>query len=73
MIGKSWPNYIGIRLSITGLILVAPASIVYIAASALRGNFLISPWIGIVAVSEAAFYLLVYLPRRKFLQKVRHV
>ena len=70
MIGKSGKEYIFIRISITSLRLVAPASIVYLLASLYVGKFLVSPWVAIYPCAETFFYLLVYLPRRALLQKV---
>ncbi|KAH9952035.1 Alpha/Beta hydrolase protein [Amylocystis lapponica] len=69
MIGRSLPEYIFIRTCICGLRLVAPASIGYVLASLHAGKFLFSPWLGAYALTEAAFYLLVYLPRGRYLQK----
>jgi hypothetical protein len=70
MIGNSWPEYVFIRISITGLRLIAPLSITYLAASYKAGVFLWSPLIGAYALVEASFYLFVYLPRRFYLQQV---
>lgn len=70
MIGDSLPEYVFIRLSILGLRLVAPLSIAYLSYSAYRGHLLFSPWLGLYAAAEASFYLLVFLPRSRFLQKV---
>jgi len=69
MIGKTWPEYVFIRLSIFGLRLVAPLSITYLAASWSAGTFLWSPIVGVYALIEAPFFLLVYLPRRRRLQR----
>jgi hypothetical protein len=71
MIGQSWPEYVFIRLSITGLRLVAPLSIIYLSASWSVGTFLWSPFLGAYALIEAPFFLLVYLPRYYRLQRVR--
>lgn len=70
MIGNSLVDYIGIRLSITLLRLIAPTSIVYLVLSFFHPKYFVIP-IGVVAVAEASFYLLVYLPRRRCLQAVR--
>jgi hypothetical protein len=70
MIGNSLVNYITIRVSITLLRLIAPTSIVYLTLSFFRPKYFVVP-IGVVAVAEASFYLLVYLPRRRRLQVVR--
>lgn len=67
MIGNSLVDYIKIRLSITALRLIAPSSIGYLVFCFFRpGYFVIS--IGVVAVAESVFCLLVYLPRRRCLQ-----
>jgi hypothetical protein len=70
MLGKSPVEYILIRAAILGFRLVAPTSLLYIASSFSQGKFLISNWLGPFALAEAAFYLLVYLPRHYRLQKV---
>ena len=72
MIGKSRKEYVFIRLSIAALCLVAPASIGYLAACVYYKRFLISPWFAVYPIAEASFYLLVYLPRSFYLQKVRN-
>jgi hypothetical protein len=71
MIGRTWSEYVFIRLSIFGLRLVAPLSITYLAASWSAGTFLWSPIVGAYALIEAPFFLLVYLPRQRRLQRVR--
>jgi hypothetical protein len=63
-------DYILIRTTIFGFRLIAPASHLYLAASFHRQKFLISPWLGLYALAEAAFYLFIYLPRNHQLQKV---
>ena len=70
MIGNSWPEYVIIRISIIGLRLIAPLSIIYLAASYNAAAFLWSPFLGAYALVEAAFYLFVYLPRSFHLQQV---
>ena len=70
MIGKGKKDYIMIRTAISGLRLIAPASLVYLAASLFRRKFLLSAWLGSYALVEAAFYLFVYLPRNHLMQKV---
>ena len=70
MIGNSWPEYIFIRISITTLRLIAPLSIIYLAASYHVAPFLWFPFLGLYALVEAAFYLFVYLPRSFYLQQV---
>lgn len=72
MIGNSFIEYIFIRVCITGLRLVAPTSILYLGISAWKGSFLLSKWLGLIAIAEAGFYLAVYLPRKKVLQAVSH-
>ncbi|KAF8490445.1 hypothetical protein F5888DRAFT_1808101 [Russula emetica] len=69
MIGNSWPEYVFIRISILALRLIAPFSIIYLAASYHTAAFLWSPFIGAFALVEAAFYLFVYLPRSFYLQQ----
>ena len=71
MIGQTWPEYVFIRLSIFVLRLVAPLSIVYLAASWSAGIFLWSPLLGVYALVETLFFLLVYLPRHFHMQRVR--
>ncbi|KZP29192.1 hypothetical protein FIBSPDRAFT_1039157, partial [Athelia psychrophila] len=69
MIGKTLYEYIGIRLAITAIRLVAPLSLLYIALSLAQRRVLVSPWLAAYAALEASFYLLVYLPRDHYLQK----
>src|ERR1700722_1172662 len=71
MIGKTRKEYVFIRLSISALRLIAPGSIAYLAACLYYSRFIISPWwLGIYPIAEASFFLLVYLPRYAYLQKV---
>ncbi|KAI0926716.1 hypothetical protein AcV5_007432 [Taiwanofungus camphoratus] len=63
------PQHIFLLTVIHFLRLVAPLSIGYILASWYTGRFLYSPWLGAYAVAEAVFYLFVYLPRSRLLQK----
>ena len=70
MIGHSTHEYIFIRICIFGLRLLAPLSILYVAASLYDRRWIVHPGIGYYALLESAFYLLVYLPRSKSLQKV---
>ena len=72
MIGHSWPEYVLIRVAILALRLVAPLSIVYLAASYSVGTFLWSPLFGVYTLLEAAFFFFVYLPRRSYMQRVRY-
>ncbi|KAI0293585.1 hypothetical protein BC826DRAFT_1186041 [Russula brevipes] len=69
MIGRSWPEYVFIRTAILGLRLVAPLSIVHLAASCRAGAFLWSPLLGAYTLVESAFFLFVYLPRSYRLQQ----
>ena len=70
MIGHSWSEYVFIRLSIFALRSIAPLSILYSCFSLYYGRLLYSRWLGAYAAAEAAFYLLVFIPRTRFLQKV---
>ncbi|KAI1791737.1 hypothetical protein LXA43DRAFT_872712, partial [Ganoderma leucocontextum] len=70
MIGRSLSEYVFIRLSILGLRLIAPLSITYLGVSWYHGNPLLSRWLAVYAAAEASFYLLVVIPRRRFLQQV---
>ena|SRR5712675_2035184 len=71
MIGTTRPEYVFIRISIFALRLIAPLSILYLAVSYNAKTFLWSPFLGVYALIEAVFYLLVYLPRSYYLQRVR--
>lgn len=73
MIGNSLHEYIFIRASIIALRLVAPTSIVYLAASAYARSFFLSRIIGAFAIAEASFYLFVYVPRKRRLQQARFI
>ena len=70
MIGHSLPELVFIRICIFGLRLIAPLSIAYVVASWWRGAWIVSRWLGYYAVVEAVFYLFVYVPRSRHLQKV---
>ena len=72
MIGHSIPEYIFIRISIVCLRLIAPLSIIYLIACYYRREWILSSWLAVYAFVEAVFYLFVYLPRSRFMQKVRH-
>ena len=69
MIGTSIPAYIFIRLCILALRLITPLSIFYVSFSLAEhptsagGRFLLT-W----SIIEAAFWLLVYIPRKRALQ-----
>ncbi|KAH7909220.1 hypothetical protein BJ138DRAFT_992178, partial [Hygrophoropsis aurantiaca] len=73
MIGQSIPEYIFIRISILGLRLVAPASLIYmgcrLALYPWNSQIPTISWIDALAFSESLFYTLVYLPRRRSFQK----
>jgi hypothetical protein len=73
MIGKGLKDYIMIRAAISGLRLIAPASLVYVASSFYSRQFLFSALLGSYAIAEAVFYLLVYLPRKHLMQRVSHI
>lgn len=70
MIGTTAPEYVFIRISISLLRLIAPASILYLAYSAYVGQFFITPWIAVLAVPEAIFFLCFYLPRKRLIQQL---
>ena len=69
MIGTSIPAYIFIRLCILALRLITPLSIFYVSFSLAEhptsagGRFLLT-W----SIIEAAFWLLIYIPRKRELQ-----
>ena len=71
MLGNSRPEYIFIRLCIVLLRAVAPLSIAYLALCLILRRILFSRLICLAALAEALFFLCVYLPRKKALQKVR--
>ena len=73
MIGKTFQDYIKIRLAILGFRAVAPASIIYLATSIVKGKQFGSIWFVSYALVEATFYLLVYILRHRRLQKVKSV
>jgi hypothetical protein len=60
-------------MTIFGFRLIAPASLLYLAASFHRKKFLVSTWLGSYALAEAAFYLFVYIPRNHQIQKVTRI
>ncbi|KAF8915233.1 hypothetical protein CPB85DRAFT_1217981 [Mucidula mucida] len=64
MIGKSIHAYIGIHIAIGFLRAIAPASFAYIFACIILRTSVFSPWLSLIAVPEALFYLFGYLPRR---------
>ncbi|KZP03120.1 hypothetical protein FIBSPDRAFT_905261, partial [Athelia psychrophila] len=69
MIGKTLRDYVEIHLAIAGFRLVAPLSLAFLALSLAQRRVPVSPWLAAYAALEAAFYLLVYLPRHYRLQK----
>lgn len=69
MIGNSPIDYAAVRISIASFRAIAPASTGYLAFCALQPQWFYLP-LAFIAVLEAAFYLLVYLPRRRRLQAV---
>ncbi|KAE9397158.1 hypothetical protein BT96DRAFT_957969 [Gymnopus androsaceus JB14] len=71
MIGQSFPEYIFIRICIFLLKLVAPASLFYLFLC-LCTRQIILHWLLPFAVLESSFYVFVYLPRKKRLQKSIH-
>lgn len=73
MIGKGIKDYIMIQTAIFTLRLVAPASLVYLAMSLYQLEFVLSIWFGFYALAEAAFYLLIYLPRNYLMQKASQI
>ncbi len=70
MIGRSFPEYVFIRISVFALRLITPASVIYLATCWYTRFWPISPWLAVYPAAEVAFYLLVYLPRTRLLQKV---
>ncbi len=71
MIGQTLQEYVFVRLSILALRLVMPLSFIYFAVSWNTGTFLSSPILGVYTTLETLFFLVVYLPRRSRLQRVR--
>jgi hypothetical protein len=70
MIGTSIHNYIFIRLCISVLHWIAPFSILYCLSSFVYpAPFYISPILQVWTTLKTAFYLLVYYPRRTYLQR----
>lgn len=70
MIGKGIQDYIQIRAAILGFRAVAPASLLYLGASFAKKQWIGSKWLALYAIVEAAFYLLVYVPRHRRMQQV---
>lgn len=72
MLGTSLPEYVFIRTSIALLQLVAPCSFIYVTYfAAAQPTTRWQASLGVYAVVEILFYILVYLPRRYLLQKAR--
>ncbi|KAH9941213.1 uncharacterized protein BXZ73DRAFT_88379 [Epithele typhae] len=73
MIGTSFPEYVFIRLAILSLRSIAPLSFLYLGASAYYRKPAWSNafgWaLGAYACVEAGFYLFVFLPRKRLVQK----
>lgn len=70
MIGTSFSEYVFIRTCIFFLHLVAPLSVLYSAMVALaRPLFHLHPVLETWLALEAAFYFIIYLPRKAYLQK----
>ncbi|KZT12076.1 uncharacterized protein LAESUDRAFT_733939 [Laetiporus sulphureus 93-53] len=62
-------DYIVVRVLIICLQLVAPLSVAYMLLSYYAGYWIFSKWLGWYALAEIAFYVFVYLPRQRLLQK----
>ncbi|KZT10371.1 uncharacterized protein LAESUDRAFT_721715 [Laetiporus sulphureus 93-53] len=71
MEAQSWlqVDYIVVQALLASLRLVTPLSMAYMLLSCFTGHWIYSKWLGWYALAEVAFYALVYLPRRKMLQK----
>ena len=68
MIGTSTPEYVLIRTCVIGFRAIAPLSILYCVSLPFQPYRL--PYsLGIWSMAETAFYFLVYVPRRWFLQR----
>ncbi|KAL1743415.1 hypothetical protein HDZ31DRAFT_83410 [Schizophyllum fasciatum] len=72
MLGNSRTEYIFIRICIVLLRAVAPLSIAYLIYCFARGIAIVSSPVGLAALAEASFFLFVYLPRKRQLQKHIH-
>lgn len=70
MIGTTLVELVFIRVSITSLRLVAPLSFVYLAAETWRGKLVLASPFTVYALLELSFFTLVYLPRKRLIQKV---
>ena len=70
MIGTTLVEFVFIRITITLLRLVAPLSLIYLAAGFWRGTLDLASPLTLYALLEFAFFALVYLPRKIHLQKV---
>ena len=69
MIGTTLAELVFIRIAITLLRLVAPLSLIYLAAECYGGTLYFPP-LTLYALLEVTFFALVYLPRKRRLQKV---
>ena len=70
MIGTSLAELVFIRIAITLLRLVAPLSLIYLAAEYWRGTLDFASPLALYALLESGFFALVYIPRKGRLQKV---
>ena len=70
MIGTTLVEFVFIRISITLLRIVPLLSAVYPVAEYWRGTLNFASPLTLCALLEPAFFALVYLPRRRHLQKV---
>jgi len=70
MIGTTLVELVFIRTAITSLRLVAPLSLVYLAAESWRGKLVVASPLTWYTVLELSFFSLVYLPRKRHIQKV---
>jgi hypothetical protein len=64
--------YFQVLFFITAFRLVAPVCLVYLIVSCLYGSLLVSPFLGLYAIAELAFFFFVYLPRRSRMQKASY-
>ena len=72
MIGTTLVDLVLIMIAITFLRLVAPLSLIYLAAEYQRGTLNFASPLTLYALLEFAFFALVYLPRKSLLQKVSY-
>ncbi|TFK46586.1 hypothetical protein OE88DRAFT_1637890 [Heliocybe sulcata] len=69
MIGQSLSEWIFIRASILLLRSVAPLSLLYLSLCWYFSTTLLSKWVWRYALVETSFFLFVYLPRKRLLQR----